>query len=371
MKFIDLASQQQRLKRDVDKAMAAVLAHGRYILGPEVQQFEKELAIFSQAPHALGVANGTDAIQLLLMAWGIGSGDAVFCPAFTYCATAEAIAIVGATPVFVDVNRETYNLDAASLRAAIEGVVEAGNLVPKAVIAVDLFGQSADYPAIKVVTEKFGLRLMSDSAQGFGTTREGLHPIHWADATTTSFFPAKPLGAYGDGGAILTKSTNEYALLESLRFHGKGTERDTYESIGLNSRLDSLQAAILSVKLSVFAEEIEQRNRIADRYSKALRDFVIRVPFVDEGVMSTWAQYTIEVEQPNDLASALADALIPSARYYPRPVHRYVAYQSYPIGAGGLPNTEAASRLVISLPMHAYLNEEDQNRIIQAVVQAL
>ena len=370
MNFIDLAAQQDRLRPAIQAGIERVLAHGQYILGPEVREFETQLATFGQAKHAIGCANGTDALILPLMVWNIGEGDAVFCPSFTYCATAEAIALNGATPVFVDIDRDTYNMSAESLRTAIGGVIADGKLTPRAIIAVDLFGQCADYPAIAPIAKEFGLKLIADSAQGFGSTLDGHHPVHWADIATTSFFPAKPLGCYGDGGAMLTQDESLAIALESARFHGKG--KDPYDNIriGLNSRLDTLQAAILLPKLAVFADEIEARNRIANRYAEGLAQTPIRrLPHVKEGVVSSWAQYTIEVNDPVALWAALKDEGIPTARYYPRPIHQQSAYEHFPCGPGGMAATEDCLNYVISLPMHPYLSEEDQDRIIDAVAR--
>ncbi|MEM7728637.1 MAG: DegT/DnrJ/EryC1/StrS aminotransferase family protein [Pseudomonadota bacterium] len=368
MNFIDLAAQQDALRPEIEAGIAAVLAHGQYILGPEVREFEAKLAEFGQARHALGCANGTDALILPLMVWGVGPGDAVFVPSFTYCATAECVALQGATPVFVDVDRETYNMSAASLRAAIEGVVAAGELTPRAVIAVDIFGQSADYPAIAPIAKAFGLKLIADSAQGFGTTLDGRHPVSWADVATTSFFPAKPLGCYGDGGAMLTDDADLAGALDSARVHGKGADKYDNIRIGLNSRLDTLQAAILLPKLAVFGNEIEARNRLAGRYRDGLAQTAVRrLPTVMDGVVSTWAQYTIEVDDPVAMGAALKTQGIPTARYYPRPIHQQSAYAHYPVGAGGMANTEDCTPHIISLPMSPYLTEADQDRVIDAV----
>ncbi len=368
MNFIDLAAQQDRLRPDIEANIAAVLAHGRYVMGPEVKQFEQELATFGQARHALGCANGTDALILPLMVWNIGPGDAVFLPSFTYCATAECVALQGASPVFVDVERDTYNMSAESLRAAVESVVREGKLTPRAVIAVDIFGQSANYPAIAEIAREHSLKLIADSAQGFGTTLDGKHPLSWADVATTSFFPAKPLGCYGDGGAMLTDDETLAQALDSAGIHGKGSDKYDNVRIGLNSRLDTLQAAILLPKLAVFADEIEARNRVADRYRDGLAQSAVRrIPTVMDGVVSTWAQYTIEVEDPVALGAALKEEGIPTARYYPRPIHEQSAYEHFPVGAGGLPNTEDCTAHIISLPMSAYVTEEDQNHVISAV----
>ena len=269
MQFIDLHAQQRRIKAEIDAGIADVLSHGRYILGPQVGEFEEKLAAFAEAKHAISCANGTDAITLPLMAWDIGPGDAVFCPSFSYCATAEVIALRGATPVFVDIDRETYNMDAESLQTAISQVQRQGRLIPRAVIIVDIFGQCADYPALIPIIRGAGLKVISDCAQAFGSTRDGKHPLEWADVQTTSFFPAKPLGCYGDGGAMLTNDDALNELLRSLRFHGRSDVPFDSDHIGINSRLDTLQAAILLPKLAIFEDEIAMRNVIAARYSDA------------------------------------------------------------------------------------------------------
>ncbi|WP_017931905.1 DegT/DnrJ/EryC1/StrS family aminotransferase [Robiginitomaculum antarcticum] len=371
MQFIDLKAQQNRLKDDIDAGIAAVLESGRYILGPQVQDFEAKLAAFGEAKHAVGCANGTDAILLPLLAWNVGPGDAVFCPSFTYCATAEVIALAGATPVFIDIDRDTYNMDFESLKQAIADVKNKGELRPRAIIAVDLFGQSADYNVIAPIARENGMKLISDSAQGFGTTLNGKHPLAWADVQTTSFFPAKPLGCYGDGGAILTNDEDLEFKLRSLGVHGKGTDKYDNVRIGMNSRLDTIQAAILLPKLAVFSDEIEKRNVVATRYAEELSGVANRVPVVMDGVLSTWAQYTIEVPDPHAFADALKTDGIPTARYYPKPVHMQTAYEHYPVAGNGLPNTMSCIDHIISLPMHPYLTEEDQGRVIEAAKAAL
>ena len=306
--FIDLQAQRLRLNGAVEAAVQQAVVGGAWVMGPQVRQFEQDLAAFGQAKHALGCANGTDALALPLMAWDVGHGDAVFVPSFTFAATAEVVPWFHAVPVFVDVDPRTYNMDPKALEAAIEGVVKEGRLKPRVVIAVDLFGQPADYPAIKAICDRHGLKLISDSAQGFGCTIDGRHPLEWADITTTSFFPAKPLGCYGDGGAVLTNDDQLAQLIDSIRVHGKAVEVDlrdrTFEHdpkylnmrIGLNSRLDTIQAAVLIEKLKVFPQEIEWRNRIAARYNEGLRPHVEAVPDVPAGNVSNWAQYTIEHE---------------------------------------------------------------------------
>ena len=371
IKFIDLNSQQLRLKDEINSGIQSVLKHGQYILGPEVRKFEKNLAKFGKSKYALGCANGTDAIVLPLLAWGIGPGDAVFCPSFTYCATAEAIANTGATPVFIDVHRRTYNIDPESLERAINEVKKNRQLVPRAIIAVDLFGQSANYPILSAIAKSYDLKLIADSAQGFGTTLKGKHPLHWADITTTSFFPAKPLGCYGDGGAILTNDDNLAIRIESLRFHGKGVEKYDNTHVGLNSRLDTLQAAILLPKLKIFSEEINVRNFIANRYIDGLKDHVSCLPKIMNGVISTWAQFTIEVTDPELFASRLKEKGIPTARYYPKPVHQQSAYSHFPIEGKKLLNTEDCSNHTISLPMHPYLDNRTQDIIIEIVQKAV
>jgi dTDP-4-amino-4,6-dideoxygalactose transaminase len=343
-----------------------VLDHGGYVMGPEVADFERRLGAFGQAAHVLSCANGTDALALPLMAWGIGRGDAVFCPSFTFAATAEVVPWFEATPVFVDVLPNTYCLDPEHLDGTIAEVKAKGELRPAVVIAVDLFGQPADYPAIAEVARRHGLKLISDSAQGFGSTLNGRQPLDWADVTTTSFFPAKPLGCYGDGGAVLTNDAALFAVLASLRNHGAGQDKYDNVRIGMNSRLDTLQAAILIEKLAVFADEIAARNRVADRYSDGLAG-VVGTPTVIAGGVSTWAQYTIEAEDRDGLAAALREQGIPTAMYYPKPLHVQTAYRGFPVGGNGLPVTTGKAAKVISLPMHPDLDEAVQDRIVAAV----
>ena len=371
MQFIDLHAQQARLKAEIDAGIADVLRHGRYILGPQVTELESQLAEFIGAKHTVSCANGTDAITLPLMAWNIGPGDAVFCPSFSYCATAEVIALRGATPVFVDIDRETYNMDPDSLRTAITQIQQQGQLTPRAVIIVDLFGQCADYDALTPICREAGLKIISDCAQGFGTTRDNKHPLHWADAQTTSFFPAKPLGCYGDGGAILTNDDALSALMQSLRFHGRSNAPFDSDHIGINSRLDTLQAAVLLPKLAIFEDEIAKRNIIAERYSDGLKHHVARTPKIDAGVTSTWAQYTIEVPDAESFSNAMKAEGIPNARYYPLPIHMHAAYKDFPISGSGLANTMACRNHVVSLPMHPYLSEDDQDRIIETAIRVL
>ena len=382
--FIDLQAQRLRLGGRIEAAMMAAVESGAYVMGPPVREFETALAAFGQAKHALGCANGTEALVLPLMAWGIRPGDAVFVPSFTFCATAEVVPWLGATPVFIDVDARTYNMDPGHLEAAIEATLAEGKLRPKVVIAVDLFGQPADYPAIKAICDRHGLKLISDSAQGFGCTINGDHPLKWADVTTASFFPAKPLGCYGDGGAVLTDDDDLAQEMDSYRVHGKAVAKDlalfaetgrTFEHdtkylnmrVGMNSRLDTVQAAVLIEKLKVFPQEIEWRTRIAARYNDLLAPHVTRVPYLPAGNVSNWAQYTIEHPDRDGLAAHLKDQGVPSAVYYPIPCHLQPAYEKYPCGPQGLPVTERLKEVVISLPMHSDLDEATQDRVIAAV----
>ncbi|MDX2235628.1 MAG: DegT/DnrJ/EryC1/StrS aminotransferase family protein [Hyphomonadaceae bacterium] len=376
--FIDLQAQRRRIADRIDAAIARVLADGRFVMGPEVATLEKALSDFSGAATTLSCANGTDAIALPLMAWDVGPGDAVFCPSFTFAATAEVIPWVGATPVFVDILPATYTMDPAHLEAAISAV-RAEGLTPKVVIAVDLFGQPADYPAISAIAKRHGMKLIADSAQSFGCTLHGQHPIAWADAVTTSFFPAKPLGCYGDGGAVQTDDAGLWDVMDSLRVHGKASAadiaRETFAHepkylntrIGMNSRLDTLQAAILLEKLAIFADEIVLRQGVAQRYNDGLRDAVLQTPSVINGGVSTWAQYTIEVQDRDGLAAALKEAGVPTAVYYPVPMHKQAVYAAQSRMPGGLPVTEAKAKTVISLPMHPYLDAATQDHIIATV----
>lgn len=365
--FIDLQAQRARIADKIDAAVSKVVASGAYIFGPEVKALEGQLAAFAQAKHCIGNANGTDALVLPLWAWGVGAGDAVFCPSFTFAATAEIVPWTNATPVFVDVLPDTYNIDAASLEAAIAGVKKAGKLKPRAVIAVDLFGQPADYPLIAAICKREGLKLIADSAQGFGATLNGKHPMAWADAQTTSFFPAKPLGCYGDGGATLTNDDADQVLMRSLAFHGaSGDDKYNCVRIGMNSRLDTIQAAILIEKLAIFADEIKARNLVADRYAQLLEGLV-QTPRVIAGGVSTWAQYVIEAEDRDGLAAHLREAGVPTAQYYPKPLHKQTAYEAFPIGAGGMKVSESICHRVLALPMHPYLDEATQAHIADAV----
>jgi len=361
--FIDLQAQRTLISGEVEAALKRVMEHGQFILGPEVAQFEEQLAEFEGGGHVVSCANGTDALILPMMAWGVGAGDVVFCPSWTYAATAEAIAFIGAMPCFVDVDPETYNICLKSLRLAIEAADNA-----KAIIAVDLFGQPADYPSLRKIADEFGLKLIADSAQGLGCRLNGNAPIEWVDVVTSSFFPAKPLGCYGDGGAMLMRDEGLKEKLLSLRFHGRGTRPGDHAQIGLNSRLDTMQAAILIEKLKIFKDEIKARNRIAERYTNALKSNILRTPKVIEGGLSTWAQYAIEVPNRDEVMAGMRAAEIPVAAYYPLPTHMQTAYKGFPISPDGLPNTLAAKDVIMALPMHAYLRPEDQDAVIETLL---
>ena len=370
IQFIDLAAQQKRIRPELEKKMNAVLDHGQYIMGPEVKEFEQKLSAFGQTKHALSCSNGSDAIFLALLALEIGAGDAVFVPSFTFAATAEMVALTGASPIFIDVLEDTFNMDPAHLQTAIDETKAKGELAAKAVIAVDLFGQIANYPDIAKITKSENLSLIADAAQGFGATLGKAQAGDYADLVTTSFFPAKPLGTFGDGGAVLTNNDELNDILVSLRNHGQGQDRYDNVRVGINGRLDSLQAAILLLKLEIFPSEIEQRNEIANRYSQSLKDHVI-TPHVLEDSISTWAQYTIRSPKRDKIAADLREQSIPTAIYYAKPLHVQTAYKHYPRGGGALPITEKLATDVISLPMHPYLKPEIQDKIISAVKQAL
>lgn len=372
MQFIDLAAQQARIKDRIDARIQAVLAHGGYISGPEVAEFEAALADFCGARHVIGCANGTDALELVMTVLGVGPGDAVFCPSFTFAATAEVVPATGAVPVMCDIDPVTYNLCPNSLERAVAHARKLG-LRPAIVNAVDLFGLPADYDAIEGICAEHGMKLVADSAQGFGSVYKGRKSGTIGDIATTSFFPAKPLGCYGDGGAIFTGDDGMAEKLRSLRVHGKGSDKYDNIRIGRNSRLDTLQAAILLEKLAIFADELDRRQVIAARYTTALAD-MIDTPVVPKGLRSSWAQYTLRSRPGQDravLMPALKDVNIPTVIYYPRPLHQQTAYADFPRDPVGLPASEAASAQVFSLPMHPYLNEGVQDRIIAELKKLL
>ena len=369
--FIDLQAQRRRLSERIDSAIRRVLDHGGFIMGPEVAELEDRLAAFCGAEHAVSCSSGTDALALVLMAKGIGPGDAVLLPTFTFAATAEVVAFLGATPVFLDVLANSFNLDPASLEAGLKVASDRG-LRSVGVISVDLFGLPADYDAIEPICAREGLWLLDDAAQGFGAAYKGRRIGTIGDACATSFFPAKPLGCYGDGGAIMTDDDELADKLKSLRVHGKGRDKYDNVEIGMNGRLDTLQAAILIEKLSIFEEEITARNAVAQRYNEAL-SAVARVPETPRGLSSVWAQYTLRL--PGGIRDRVAAELkqqgIPTAVYYPLPLHLQTAYRGFPVAGNGAPVAQALAAEVLSLPMHPYLAEADQDRVIAAVARAL
>jgi dTDP-4-amino-4,6-dideoxygalactose transaminase len=369
--FIDVAAQRRRLGRSVDDAIARVLSHCQFVLGPEVREAEAALAAFCGARHAITCSSGTDALLLVLMAKGIGPGDAVICPSFTFAATAEVVSLAGATPVFADVEDRYFNLDPAGMRPALAAARKAG-LRPKAVIPVDLFGQPADHDAIAAIAKAENLFVLDDAAQAVGAVYHGRRVGTLAPATATSFFPAKPLGCYGDGGAVFTDDDELAEVIRGLRVHGGGRDRYDCERIGINGRFDTIQAAVLIEKLKIFPEEIAARARIAQRYSDGLAG-VTMVPQVAADATSVWAQYTIRLAPGRRAAFAaeLTAQGIPTAVHYPVPVHRQEAYRRFPVAEGGLPVSERLAGEVISLPMHAYLDAPVQDRIIDAVRRAL
>jgi dTDP-4-amino-4,6-dideoxygalactose transaminase len=369
--FIDLAAQRRRLGHRVDEAISRVLAHGQYILGPEVAELEGKLATFCGARHAITCGSGTDALLIVLMAKGVGPGDAVLCPSFTFCATAEVVALVGATPVLVDVDEASFNIDAASLKQGI-ATAKRLSLQPKAIIPVDLFGLPADHGAVGAIAREEHLFVLDDAAQSFGATYHGRQIGTLAHATATSFFPAKPLGCYGDGGAIFTDDEALVGVLKSVRVHGQGGDKYDNVRIGINGRMDTIQAAVLLEKMKIFPDEIVARHAVAKRYGDTLRD-IVAVPEVPDGFTSVWAQYTIRVPggQRDRLAAELKAQGVPTAIHYAKPLHQQEAYKRFPIAANGLPVSERLASEVLSLPMHPYLTEQIQDRIVDAVRRAL
>lgn len=368
VQLVDLGAQRRRLDGRIEVAMAAVLDHGRFVLGPEVSRFEEQLAALGGVAHAVGCSSGTDALLLALLAWGAGSGDAVFVPAFTFGATAEVVALVGATPVFVDVRADTFTLDPASLAAALEWIPRTG-LRPVGVIAVDLFGQPADYARIGEVAAGAGLWVLADAAQSLGATLSGRPVGSLATATATSFFPSKPLGCYGDGGAVLTADADLAERLRSLRAHGRGVSRFDHVRVGVNARLDTLQAAILLAKLEIFNEERARRRGVAERYGERLAG-VVTVPSVLAGATSAWACYTVASPGRDRLAEALGRAGIASAVYYRKPLHHQPAFRPFPTAPGGLPVSERLAEEVLSVPVHAYLGVPAQARVVDVITAA-
>lgn len=375
MEFRDLHRQYEALKPAIDQAVLSTVAEGRYIMGPAVRELEQQLAAYVGVAHCLTCANGTDALTLALKAWGIGPGDAVFVPDFTFFSSAEVVSLEGATPVLVDVDPSTYNIDPDRLEQAIEAVMAEGRLAPKVIVAVDLFGLPANYPALRAIADRYHLWILEDGAQGFGGAIQGQRACSFGDISTTSFFPAKPLGCYGDGGAVFTDNDQWAALIASYRVHGKGTDKYDNVRVGMNSRLDTLQAAVLQVKLRAFQEvEWTQVNAVAASYTAQLQAYV-RTPFVPEGYSSSWAQYTIQLPGRavrDALQRRLKEAGIPSMVYYPKPMHAQSVF-SRPQGAVAMdcPCASVLPDRVLSLPMHPYLTEEEVMRVCEIIIQEL
>ena len=377
MEFIDLKKQYERIKPRIHDRINEVLRHGKFIMGPEVTELENQLASFVGCRYCVSCANGTDALLLSLMAHDVGPGDAVFTTPFTFIATAEVICLLGATPIFVDIDPDTYNIDPMKLQKVIEGlkagIIRGTNvdkkLNPKGIIPVDLFGLSADYDEINRIAKTHGLFVLEDAAQSLGGSYKGKRVGNLTDIAAISFFPAKPLGAYGDGGAIFTNNESMADRLRSLREHGKGSHKYDNVRIGINGRLDTLQAAILLPKLEIFDSEIKERQEVAARYSTALKD-IVKVPHVPDGLLSAWAQYSLVTDKRESYLSKLKELGIPTAIYYPRPLHLQTAFSHLGYQQGDFPVAESMSERIFSLPMYPYLDTSDQNRIIEAVKKA-
>ena len=370
MQFRDLKTQYTVLKDEMDKAILDVVASSAYVMGPKIKEMETAFAEYVGVKHCVACNSGTDALLLALKAWDVKPGDAVFVPSFTFFASAEVIAMQGATPVFVDVNKDSFNMDVVDLERKIEQTLKAGKLKPRVIIAVDLFGLPADFKAIRQVADMYGLYVLEDGAQGFGGRIGDRKACTFGDISTTSFFPAKPVGCYGDGGAVFTDNDEWAALVDSYHIHGKGSDRYDNVRIGMNSRMDSIQAAILIVKLKAFKDyELADVNKVAARYTKLLKD-VVKTPIVPEGFYSSWAQYTLQLEDKEvraGLQAALKALDVPTAIYYPIPMHRQTAFNYLDINENLCPVADRLADTVISLPIHPYLSEDDQDMICEAV----
>ena len=370
MEFRDLKAQYKRYKPEIDAAIQAVLENAAFIGGREVARLEARLAEYVGVKHCITCANGTEAMTLVLMAWGIGAGDAVFVPDFTFFATGEAVSLRGATPVFVDVKKETFNMDPAKLEEAVAGVLKEGKLTPRAVIPVDLFGLPADHPEIERIAAKYRLKVLEDGAQGFGGSIRGKKALSFGDAAATSFFPAKPLGCYGDGGAVFTNDDALAELVRSLKVHGKGADKYDNVRIGVNSRLDTIQAAVLNVKLAAFQNhELEDVRRVAKMYDERLRD-IVETPLIPDGYESSFAQYTIRLgsrAERDALQSEMKKQGIPSMVYYAKPMHRQTAYAGLGYADSDFVVANELCGTVLSLPMHPYLREEEIDRVASCI----
>lgn len=367
--FIDLASQQKLIRKNIDNAIKKVLDHGQYIMGPEVNEFEKNLEIYTNSKHVITCANGTDALSLVLMAWGIGPKDAIFVPSFTYVATAEAPAQLGSVPFFVDVCKDTFNIDPLSFKEAILDSRKIG-LTPSVVIAVDLFGQPANVDEIVEIAHEENIKVLVDGAQSFGASSNGRKVGVMGDATTTSFFPAKPLGCYGDGGAIFTENEEDSEIIKSIRLHGKGSNKYDNVRIGLNSRLDTIQASILIEKLKIFDNELLLRSKVAKNYNSLLENYC-NTPFLCISKTSAWAQYTLKLKNRDKIQEMLKAAGIPSVIYYPIPLSKQIGYSHYPRVSTGVKVSSYLSDSVLSLPMHPYITLDTQEFISNEIIKAI
>lgn len=366
MQFIDLAAQQVRIRAAIEERFRRILDHGQYILGPEIREIEERLAGYVGVPYAVSVASGTDALLMPLLAENIGAGDAVFAPTFTFIATAGAISLTGATPVFVDIDPETFNIDPSSLEKSIVLTLRSGKLKPRGIIPVDLFGQPADYPALQAVAEKYGLFVLEDAAQSFGGSQNGRKACALSRVAGTSFFPAKPLGCYGDGGMIFTVDQSLHKELLSIRVHGQGADKYTNVRVGINGRMDSVQAAVLLAKMEIFPEELELRQQVAGRYNRLLAGSVA-IPVIRQGNLSAWAQYSVLHPHRDELIAKLRAQGIPTAIYYPIPLHLQQAFAHLGYRKGDFPVAEKIAGEIFSLPMHPYLTEESQKRITEVI----
>jgi UDP-2-acetamido-2-deoxy-ribo-hexuluronate aminotransferase len=367
MQFIDLNAQQKRIREKIETNIKKVLDHGKYIMGPEIKELEERLAHYVGTKYAVGVASGTDALLMPLMTYKVRPGDAVFTTPFTFIATAEVIQLLGATPVFADIQADTYNIDPEKLEAVIKKTIEEGKLKPRGIIPVDLFGQTADYDEINAIAKKYDLFVIQDAAQSFGATYRGTKACSHGDVAATSFFPAKPLGCYGDGGMVFTDDPDIYDKLLSIRVHGKGANKYDNIRVGINGRLDTLQAAILMAKMEIFDEEIELRQTVANRYSEGLKKVAV-VPAVKDYNLSAWAQYSILHPNRGEAQAKLKEKNIPTAIYYPLPLHQQEAFYSLGYKAGDFPISEKIAAEIFSIPMHPYLEKEDQDKIIETIV---
>lgn len=371
MDFINLHRQYDLIKEKINGDFQNIFSHKRFIGGDEIKALEERLADYTGRKYALCCASGTDALVLPLKAYGLKKNDAVFVPSFTFFASAESVSLAGGTPVFVDSKPDTFNIDPSSLEKTIENVISDGELTPRGIIPVDLFGQPAEHEEIKKIADKYGMFILEDGAQGFGGEISGKRACSFGDVSATSFFPAKPLGCYGDGGCVFTDDADMYSELKSLHVHGQGSDKYDNVAIGLNSRLDTLQAAVLIAKLDIFEEEVKKRNMIADKYSERLAGSFV-TPYVVDGYISSWAQYTLiadSEEERERLRNALSEKDIPTMVYYPTPIHKSTAYKSEKIYADSLKNAEKLSKTVFSLPMHPYLTDEEIDLICDELLK--